>query len=69
MGNPDEHYRAQAALCREMAANARSEEAAAEFLHIANLWLSMASPGTGGIEPRFQASPDNAQKASISHTR
>ena len=52
MGNePQQHYRAQAALCRQMAANAHSKEAAAEFLDIADLWLSMVEDRSGGSLP------------------
>ena len=43
MRHPDEYYQAQAAECRKLAAAACSKEAAAEFLHIANVWLTMAS--------------------------
>jgi hypothetical protein len=43
MSTSYEHYRAQAELCRGMAASAPNEKVAAEWQMLANLWRSMAS--------------------------
>ena len=38
-----EHYRAQAARCRELAASAQNQTLAKEWLCLGNLWLGMVS--------------------------
>jgi hypothetical protein len=48
-----EHYKAQAALCRAMAASASTEKLAAEWQMLANLWLGMASRGINVPETSF----------------
>jgi len=64
MSNLDEHYRAQAALCRELATKARTQQAAAEFLNLANIWLGLAAGGVDHIKVGTRVRPNKVQQIS-----
>ena len=52
MGIHTDHYRAQAAICEDMAEKADTEELRADWLRLSGHWLHLASgdPFTGQVE-------------------
>ena len=50
--NPDDYFRAQADRCRALAASAHGEDAEAQFLNIASVWLRIASEASAHGFPR-----------------